>query len=287
MYYYGRPLLGNPSGLNDIYAKLYNTSNVAQGPFATPQAAQAAAANSALNKARASAQIPFDPASAAADIHTSLNSMGVKGVGVTNNTAPKRGLGGLSDRLMRGVDKAAGVAENAIANTVEGRGIAPKYANLAKFAMGADAAVKGIKGISDYNAAQTTTQDLVSDILASAGSNPNLRYALSADQLQTLRQLQNGSYDLTGDFDIDSILGNLGKIATGAGLGYITGGGPWGAVLGGLGSAIEGVSSGMVGNQNQITADLEGLYQALYEAEMQNKSMRRDAAMQRYVGGLY
>ena len=176
---------------------------------------------------------------------------------------------------------------NAWGNIKSGKGVMPQYAGIAKGMLAADAAMKGIKGISDYSTAKADTQDLVTDILSSAGGNPNLRYDLSADQLKTLRQLQNGTYDLSGDFDMNSVLGNLGNIATGAGLGFVTGGGPIGALLGAAGGVVDGVSSGMVDNQNQITADLEGLYQALYESEMRNKQMKRDAAMQRYANSLY
>lgn len=172
-------------------------------------------------------------------------------------------------------------------NVKSGKGVVPKYATAANVISGAMAAAKAAQAFGDYSDAKSDTDSLISDILASAGGNPNLRYDLSADQLSTLRKLQNGSYDTTGDFDVNSLLGSLGSILTGAGLGFVTGGGPVGAIIGGLSGAVDGVSSGIINNQNQITADLEGLYNALYESEMRNKAMRRDAAMTRYANSLY
>lgn len=176
---------------------------------------------------------------------------------------------------------------NAWGNIKSGKGVAPQYAGLAKGAMGAMAGLKAVQGISEYQNAQDDTEDLVNAILASAAGNDNYRYDLSANQLKTLRQLQNGTFDTSGDFDMGSVLGNLGSIATGAGLGFVTGGGIPGALLGAAGGVVDGVSSGMIDNQNQITADLEGLYNALYESEMRNKAMKRDAAMTRYANSLY
>ena len=192
----------------------------------------------------------------------------------------KGGLKGMFGNL-------SNTAKNAWGNVKAGKGIMPKYAGLAKGAAGAMAGLKAIQGVSDYQSAKENTDDLVNDILASAAGNSMYRHDLSADQLATLRKLQNGSYDTTGDFDMDSLLGNLGNIATGAGVGFVTGGGPVGAILGGLSGVVDGVSSGMVGNQEQITADLQSLYDALYESEMRNKQMKRDAAYQHYANSLY
>lgn len=206
--------------------------------------------------------------------------------------AAKNGkLGGFFDELRSGVTNAVNSAIDAgkqgWANIKAGKGVMPKYAGLAKGAMGVMTGLKAAQEISDYQNAQGDTEDLVNNILASAAGNDNYRYDLSADQLKTLRQLQNGTFDISGDFDMGSVLDNLGNIATGAGLGFVTGGGIPGALLGAAGGVVDGVSSGMVNSQNQITADLEGLYQALYESEMRNKAMKRDAAMQRYANSLY
>lgn len=178
-------------------------------------------------------------------------------------------------------------AKNAWGNVKAGKGIMPKYAGLAKAGMGIGAGISAIKGINEYQNAKKDTDALVDDILQSAAGNEMLRYDLSADQLELLRKLRNGTYDLTGDFDAGDLLGNLGNIATGAGLGFVTGGGPIGAILGGASGIIDGVSSSMVGNQEKITQDLQNLYDALYESEMRNKSMQRDAAYQRYANSLY
>lgn len=195
----------------------------------------------------------------------------------------KGGKGGLKGMF----GNLSNTAKNAWGNIKAGKGVMPQYAGLAKGMAGAMAGLEAVQGISDYEAAKKDTDDLVNDILASAAGNSMYRYDLSADQLATLRKLQNGSYDTTGDFDMGSVLGNLGNIATGAASGFVFGGGVPGAVLGGLSGVIDGASSGMVGNQEQITADLQSLYDALYESEMRNKQMKRDAAYARYANSLY
>jgi hypothetical protein len=218
----------------------------------------------------------------------------------TENIAPGRipgagtnsngGLAGMFARAKSGVgnwfNNATGGVKNTFANVKTGKGIMPKYAGLANVGMGIGAGLSAIQGINDYQTAKQDTDDLVNDILQSAAGNPNIRYDLSSDQLQTLRKLQNGTYDTSGDFELSHLLGNLGETATGAGFGFLTGG-PLGAVLGGAGGLAKGISSGMVGNQEQITADLQSLYDALYESEMNAKAIRRDAAMQRYANSLY
>lgn len=176
---------------------------------------------------------------------------------------------------------------NAWKNVKAGKGIAPSFAKYANILAGAQAGLSTIQGLSDYGNAKEDTDALIQQILASAGANPNLHHDLSADQLKTLRQLRSGTYDSIGDFTLEGVLGNLGNIATGAGIGFLTGGGPWGAILGGLNGVVDGIASGTVGNQQEINAELEALYNALYEAEMNNKAMRKEAAMQRYQQSLY
>lgn len=225
------------------------------------------------------------------DAQASMNAFNNATTGGAAGAAKKSKLGSFFDDVKMGAMDIAGSAMDAgkqgWSNIKAGKGVMPKYAGLAKGAMGAMAGLKAVQGISEYQNAQNDTKDLVNDILASAAGNDNYRYDLSADQLKTLRQLQNGTFDTSGDFDMGSVLGNLGNIATGAGLGFVTGGGIPGALLGAAGGVVDGVSSGMINDQNQITADLEGLYQALYESEMRNKSMKRDAAMQRYANSIY
>ena len=172
-------------------------------------------------------------------------------------------------------------------NVKSGKGIMPAYAKYANIAAGINAASTAARGISQYSNAVADTEDLVSQILASAGSNPNLRYDLSADQMQLLRQLQNGTYDTSAGFSIDGLLGNLGNVATGAGMGFLTGGGWTGALLGALAPAAEGITSGMSADQGRITAELEGLYNALLDSEMTTKDMKRNANMQRYANSIY
>lgn len=210
-------------------------------------------------------------------------SSGVGGIGAKI----KNGLGGASQKIAGAYDKLAGTAKTAWGNVKAGNGIMPKYAGLAKAGMGIGAGISALKGFNEYQNAKADADSLVDDILQSAAGNEMLRYDLSSDQLDLLRKLRNGTYDLTGDFEAGDLLGNLGNIATGAGLGFVTGGGPIGAILGGASGVIDSVSSSKIGNQEKITQDLQNLYDALYESEMRNKSMQRDAAYQRYANSLY
>lgn len=171
-------------------------------------------------------------------------------------------------------------------NLKSGKGAMPKFAKTANIIGGAMGALNAAKGISDYNTEMQNSNDIANDILASATGNPNLRYDLTADQLKMLRQLQNGTYDLSGNLDVSSILGNLGQTAIGAGTGYLTGGIP-GAIIGGVSGLADGVLGGMKNDQQRISSELEGLYQSLYESELRNKQMQRNAHMQRYANSLY
>lgn len=194
--------------------------------------------------------------------------------------AATAGTGSWWDNLKTG-------ASNTWNNVKSGKGIMPEYAKYANIAAGINAAATAAQGISQYSNAVADTEDLVSQILASAGGNPNLRYDLSADQMQLLRRLQNGTYDTSAGFGIDGLLNNLGNVATGAGLGFLTGGGWTGALMGALAPAAEGITSGMSADQGRITAELEGLYNALLDSEMTTKEMKRNANMQRYANSIY
>ena len=189
--------------------------------------------------------------------------------------AGKGGLGKITSGL--------GTAWN---NVKSGKGIAPQYAKYANIAAGIGALNAAANGYSEYSNAVSDTEDLVSNILASAGGNPNLRYDLSSDQLQLLRRLQNGTYDTSAGFSIDGLMNNLGDVASGAGMGFLTGG--WtGAALGALSPIASGITSGMTADQGRITAELEGLYNALRDSEMTTKDMKRNANMQRYANSIY
>lgn len=235
---------------------------------------------------------PLNSAEVASDVHASLGRLNAEAkaaggaVPAPGAAGSAGGLSAFADRISNAANKAAGVLGDTVSNVTSGKGVVPKFANLANVGMGIAAGASALKGINDYQAAKDDTESLVRDILNSAAGNPNYHLDLSADQLQTLRKLRNGTYDTSGDFEITSLLNNLGQTAAGAGLGFLTGG-PTGAVLGGLGGVVNGVSSNMIGNQQQITSELQSLYDALYQSEMLNKQMRRDAAMQRYANSLY
>lgn len=129
-----------------------------------------------------------------------------------------------------------------------------------------------------------TTNDILSDIINSASSNPIANMYLNADQKNLLNKVKNDSIDdgiSFGDFIPDDFQGWLGALAPLV-IGGVTGGIP-GAVIGGLGGIV---NSGLEGaNQDQIRqqSELNALLQALQEAEMQQQVAKRQRYQNMYI----
>lgn len=137
---------------------------------------------------------------------------------------------------------------------------------------GADA----LSGISNYTDAVDSNEDLLSKIRVSAMGNPLLSSYLTSDQLNLLGNIQNDAYG-TGatpeDFFKGAVSG-LGSAVPAALLGLATGGIP-GAIIGGGGALINSGIDNLSSAAGENAAELQALYQALQDAEMQYKSMRR------------
>lgn len=132
-------------------------------------------------------------------------------------------------------------------------------------------AIGNANEIADY---KTEANDLISDILRSSASNPLTNQFLTSDQTAMLNKLKRGTYDTDSnftDFDLMSLLGGAGKGALSGGL---IAGIP-GAIIGGLGGGLNANLERQGQDQQNINAQLEGLYQALVDAEAQYNSMRR------------
>lgn len=149
-----------------------------------------------------------------------------------------------------------------------------KWGNIASGVMqGIDAA----QGIANYQNVKQDNEDLMSDIQTSAMGNPLLSSYLTADQLDLLGDIQDGRYDSSdagADTFLKGAMGGLGQAIPAAVIGGLTGGLP-GALIGGLGTLANAGIDSLSSTAGQNTAELQSLYQALRDAEMQYKSMKR------------
>lgn len=148
-----------------------------------------------------------------------------------------------------------------------------KWGNVASGVMqGADF----LQGIGNYSDTVGANGDLISKIQTSAMGNPLLSSYLTQDQLNLLGDIQLGNYGTdadTGGF-LKGAVGGIDDAILPTLLGFATGGIP-GAVIGGVGTLINSGVDGLSGAAGQNTAELQALYQALQDADMQYKSMKR------------
>lgn len=176
-------------------------------------------------------------------------------------------------------DKAAGLIDPDNYGWSKNSGLKAFGKNVGKWGNIAGGVMQGfdaLQGIGDYSDTLNSNEDLMSKIQASAMGNPLLSHYLTSDQLDLLGDVQDGRYSSDAGFDdfMHGAMGGLGGAAVGAGLGFLTGGIP-GAVIGGAGSLINSGIDNLSASAGQNTAELQALYQALQDAEMQYKSMKR------------
>lgn len=176
-------------------------------------------------------------------------------------------------------NKAAGLIDPTNYGWSKGSGLKMFGKNVGKWGNVAGGVMQGIdalQGIGDYSDTLNSNEDLMSKIQTSAMGNPLLSHYLTTDQLNLLGDIQDGRYSSDASFDdfISGAASGLGGAAVGAGLGFLTGGIP-GAVIGGAGSLINSGIDNLSASAGQNTAELQALYQALMDAEMQYKSMKR------------
>lgn len=154
-----------------------------------------------------------------------------------------------------------------------------KVTNLGKWGNIASGIMQGIdaaKGMSDYYNVKQDNEDLMSDIQVAAMGNPLLSSYLTSDQLDLLGDIQAGRYEASNvgvDTFLSGAVGGIGK-AVPATLMGATGGLP-GMIIGGVGSLVNSGIDSLSAEAGQNTAELQALYQALRDAEMQYKSMKR------------
>lgn len=140
--------------------------------------------------------------------------------------------------------------------------------------------VGGLQAVDEIGNAAQATQDnskLMDKIQTAAMGNPLLNSYLTSEQMDMLGAIQRGSYDKDAsglDDFVGGAMGGLKEGALGALGGFLTGGIPGAAIGGGLSLLNSGLDARTSKIQNQ-TSELQSLYQALMDAEMQYKAMRR------------
>jgi len=164
-------------------------------------------------------------------------------------------------------------------NGLTGSGLKAFGKNVGGIANIANIGVQGVdalKGISEYSDSKESNEDLMRDIRTSAMGNPLLSSYLTSDQMNLLDKVKRGNYDNSSDIEdfLSGAIGGVGDAAMGALSGGLFGGLP-GAIIGGVGGLINSGIDGLTSANSANSAELAALYQALTDAEMQYKAMRR------------
>lgn len=148
--------------------------------------------------------------------------------------------------------------------------------NIANVAGGVIQGADALMGIGNYVNSQADNDALMSQIRTSAMGNPLLSSYLTSDQLNTLGAIQRDTYRDEAGLDdfFKGAVGGIGKAIPATLLGLATGGGV-GAAIGGLGSLANSGIDALSEASGENTAELQALYQALQDAEMQYKAMKR------------
>ena len=141
-------------------------------------------------------------------------------------------------------------------------------------------AIGTINNLADSGEESTNTQDLQSDILTAAMSNPMATYGLTSDQLKLLGDIRSGRRNAGMDWS-DFDMGGALKGAVSGALSGIPGG--WtGVIVGGLGGLAKEGTAGLAAGQRRRNAELEGLYQALNMSNTNYQNALRNRMMERY-----
>lgn len=118
------------------------------------------------------------------------------------------------------------------------------------------------------------TEDIKSEILANAISNPLASQYLTQDEISLLNKIKRGNYNPEGT-DFGSQVSATGLGALKGGLAGLVAGSVPGAVLGALGGAFKSGSEARTNAKAQANERLEALLQSLNDASAQYKSIRR------------
>lgn len=193
---------------------------------------------------------------------------------------PSWGMGPRKANVFDNISQAAAPTINSLKNNFgwsKNAGVKAFGKNLGKYATGANALLQGfdaVGNLGDLSDAQAETDSLLTDILRSSASNPLASSMLTSDQISMLNKIKRGTYDTEAGFGDVDLMGLLSSAGQGALTGGLMGGLP-GALVGGIGGALNSNLERQAQDQGLINSQLEGLYQALIDAEQQYKAMRR------------
>lgn len=255
------------------------------------------ARNSYTNHRRQTAGLPvqYDPVSASRNYSPNFTIKGTPSAGAAQTAANAVGTAStLKNWWSRAFPNAKAGFKNTFGGGVNGAGLslAPEGfdwsskgglkafgKNIGTGANVLSGVMQGVdfaQGVDNYMDTLDSNEDLKSKIDIAAMGNPLLSSYLTSDQLDLLGDLQLGNYDGTadaGDF-LKGAVGGLGNAIVPTLAGFATGGIP-GAVIGGVGTLINSGVDNLSNASGQSTAELQALYQALQDAEMQYKAMKR------------
>lgn len=144
----------------------------------------------------------------------------------------------------------------------------PKLGHVGAAGMGLYQGFNAAKGLTENAQTEADYNNLINDIKASAYANPMAAQYLTSDQRKLMRQARSGSLG-ANNFGgaMQGVAQGIPKALLSSLLGGLVGGG-WGALAGGAGSLINSGIQGYGNNMRQQTDKLNGLYDALQNAEL-------------------
>jgi hypothetical protein len=187
---------------------------------------------------------------------------------------PKKGLAGLFEG--QGNNKLNDISGPKLAYN-KGTGVSVNGSNtLGKLGAGvaiATGALSGLNGLKESADEGRRTDDLSSDVILAAATDPMSTAGLTTSQLKTLGDVRSGRFSSDPDLgDIDwggALSGGLTGALTGAA------GGIPGAIAGGLAGVFGGGAGGFAQARARKNAELEALYQALNQSNAERAAARR------------
>ena len=171
-----------------------------------------------------------------------------------------------------------------------------KLGNIGLGLYGAKQGLDLFNEANNLNASYTDLEDLRKSAISSAYANPMVNSYLNSEDQRTLRQLRNGSFGQQNPVGAAAggAVKNLPDALKSALVGYlVSGGNPFGAILGGGSSLIKGGMKGISDTNTEKANRLQALYSNLRAAEDDYNYMRRPANLRsaglssRAYAGLY
>lgn len=185
-------------------------------------------------------------------------------------------LSGLNNISIRNLLK-NGIGDPELLGWSKGKGLSVLGGDVGGLYTGGKGLVDTFRYLDSANKMSKSKQesdDIKSEILASAASNPLYSQYLTQDEINTVNKIKRGNYNPEGTNPFDD-MGAVGMGALRGGLTGLVAGGLPGAILGAVGSGANAGIQSRRKAQEQTNTQLESLLQSLNDASAQYKSMRR------------